>query len=768
MKEMKFGLGVLTVALTATAFGLDLRLGKGGAVEVVDDGGTMLVSFDGVDAQYEKKEFFGNGRPEPVKDGFVVTYAVPKKFPETYAKPTVTGRFVRRGDLVSVEYRLSGVSTNDPFKSGLCMIGRRYAKGMARGGGFSKGGYWVRDPNGGQPWERPLGQVVNYTNAVGGLKYIYSVGEGANQDWQDGWRAHVNFVKEKTSGDWVASFRLADVAGGRSDEVIALADAGRPAAVSITTPCVYNLFGGRKPLRFTAKVLNALPDRRKFGVSWWVRGFGGEMVSSGRRTCLIAPGESVQIPVEFDPNEDRGLYFAEVSAKEVESGREAFARTNLARVPPYRFKSTPETSPFGIAAYWPIPDEESVQKLLDRMGVMWVRGGDTRKQHPPRRANHHSSADLRKLTGEKREEWIEKQLAGCRERGNEYWEFGNEFNMSTAGIALKSHGIGRALLAEDYVGFVRDIVRIRKEKGYEDVKLLSLGLAGHDGTFISRIHELGAWDHLDGFCLHPGRGNFTADYPYIRPERKLDGSAATDDPSKAERLEHSSFWNFLGSVRATERQIERYGKIPLWLTEVYTPTFPNSWWEDTLRASAENTMLSYALIKADGVKCGFYYQLFDSVWYNKLGINPNDREYYFGMLNRDLSPKPALMAYMAIAEAMDGAEFAGWVETKDDKVHAMAFRREGGDFLVAWDRTEGYVLTKAPPKGERFRSPEPWVSHWTAEKPFEIPVVGPAQLVNAIGQVRTVKPGKASSVTVALTGAPVIVRNVDLAKITIR
>ena len=107
-------------------------------------------------------------------------------------------------------------------------------------------------------------------------------------------------------------------------------------------------------------------------------------------------------------------------------------------------------------------------------------------------------------------------------------------------------------------------------------------------------------------------------------------------------------------------------------------------------------------------------------------------------------------------------------ETKDDKVHAMAFRREGGDFLVAWDRTEGYVLTKAPPKGERFRSPEPWVSHWTAEKPFEIPVVGPAQLVNAIGQVRTVKPGKASSVTVALTGAPVIVRNVDLAKITIR
>ena len=51
MKEMKFGFGVLTVALTASAFGLDLRLGKGGAVEVVDDGGTMLDSFDGVDAQ---------------------------------------------------------------------------------------------------------------------------------------------------------------------------------------------------------------------------------------------------------------------------------------------------------------------------------------------------------------------------------------------------------------------------------------------------------------------------------------------------------------------------------------------------------------------------------------------------------------------------------------------------------------------------------------------------------------------------------------------
>ena len=70
----------------------------------------------------------------------------------------------------------------------------------------------------------------------------------------------------------------------------------------------------------------------------------------------------------------------------------------------------------------------------------------------------------------------------------------------------------------DVPDFLKDIHRIRKERGYEDIKIISLELAGYDSVFVRRIKELGGWECLDGFALHPGRGNFTPDYPYFRPE----------------------------------------------------------------------------------------------------------------------------------------------------------------------------------------------------------------------------------------------------------
>ena len=339
--------------------------------------------------------------------------------------------------------------------------------------------------------------------------------------------------------------------------------------------------------------------------------------------------------------------------------------------------------------------------------------------------------------------------------------------MSTAGIALKSHGIGRALLAPDYVDFVKEIDRVRREKGYTDVKLLSLGLAGYDGAFVNRIRELGAWDCFEGFCLHPGRGNFTVDYPFTAPEpwnkRRID----TEDVSKAERLEHSSFWNFYGAVRDAKAQIASFGKpMPLWLTEVYTPTFPNSFWEDSLRASAENTVLMYALIKAEKVKCGFYYQLFDGVWFDRLGINIKDREYHFGLMNRDMSPKPAFMAYCAIAEALDEARFIGWMEPSG-KTHGLVFQSPHEAFAIIWDRTEGYVLTKRPPPGKRFRSPEAWEEHWRSRVAIRLPVKGKASVENVIGQKRNLA-SKDGWVEIDVGGAPVIVRGVDPGRVAVR
>ena len=204
-------------------------------------------------------------------------------------------------------------------------------------------------------------------------------------------------------------------------------------------------------------------------------------------------------------------------------------------------------------------------------------------------------------------------------------------------------------------------------------------------------------------------------------------------------------------------------------TSDFTQTFRNVRLEligeDTLRASAENTLLMYALIKAEGVKCGFYYQLFDGVWFNRLGINHKDREYYFGIMNRDMSPKPAFMAYCAIAEALDEARFVGWMEPSN-MTHGLVFQSPHGAFAVVWDRTEGYVLTERPPKGKRFRSPEAWEEHWRRSVAIRLPVKGDVSVANVIGQRRGLEP-KDGWVDIKVGGAPMIVRGIDLDRIAV-
>ena len=755
----------LTFAECAVA-GLALRGGAGASVEITDGAGRMVMAVSGVDLSYGKKFLFSGAERRRTPTGFTMVCKPPADFPAEYRRPHVTADFSSANGVVTAVFTVDGVGEGDGFRSGLCMFARRYAKGLSLAGVSPKIGCWVRDPNGGQPWEEPSGSVTTYTNGFGGLKYAYRPGEGAKPEWQDGWRQHLIF---RADGErrYVSRFTLHEAAGVADDRVLQFAAVDRTAGVKITTGKVYNLFIGDGGLAFTAEVFNAVGRKRAFDVSWCVRGFDGRAVAKGEKRFAVGAYGAASTSVSFEPGEERGIYFVEVVARDAADGTEAFARTNIARLPPYRFVGGPESSPFGIAAYWPLPDEDSVQRLMDRMGIMWVRAGDTRLQHPPRRANHHSSANVQTLKGAERDVWIEKQLELCRERGNEFWEFANELNMSTAGIALKSHGIGKAVLAPDYVDFVKAIDRVRREKGYMDVKLLSLGLAGYDGVFVDRMKELGAWDCIEGFCLHPGRGNFTVDYPFVAPERQKDGRFDTEDVSKAERMEHSSFWNFFGAVRDAKAHIERFGKaMPLWLTEVYTPTFPNSFWEDTLRASAENTLLMYALIKAEGVKCGFYYQLFDGVWFNRLGINPKDREYYFGIMNRDMSPKPAFMAYCAIAEALDESRFVGWMEPFN-MTHGLVFQSPHEVFAVVWDRTEGYVLTERPPQGKRFRSPEAWEEHWRRSVAIRLPVKGNASVANVIGQRRNLEP-KDGWVDVRVGGAPVIVRGIDIDRVAVR
>ena len=766
--------GATQVALRAEGKTSGVTLAHDGGSIVLRDGeGRLMAAFSGIELSIGGKMDFMFADIESRGSALKASCRVQGRPPRGVEVPDVVATFAPEGEGVRVRFDLFNVATNIGFKSNLCMFIRRHPDGFARGESAPALSHWVRDRNGGLPYEESIGQGIGYGDGKYGVWYVFGRGMGTNPKWADRARQHLNFVR-RGNGAWSSDFLVLASDCRRSAEDVVMSVAGIDSSVSLSTGRTYNWFDDAKsPMSLDAEVRNFSTHAREFRLSWTVRDFDGVVATKGRTSVRIGPRAVVKRNVSFTPQCARNLYFAEFSAVEAASGRESFARTSLALLPPHTFSATPDDSIFGISAYWPIPDEESVQRLMDRMGVMWVRQGDSRLQHAPRIANRHTSVSpsewiARGRTDAERDAWIRENLAECVRNGNKYWEFCNELNMSTLGIAMEGGGIGKALQAPGYAAWVRRIAEIKKEKPeWRKVQLLTLGIAGTDDAFLRAVATNGVWGAFAGVCEHPGRGNFTPDYPYARPEKR--GARL---PKEDKASANPSFWNYLGAVRLTRECVSRLdgeftpGGAPksLWLTEVYAPTVPNSYWEDTLHSSAENVVLTYALAKAEGVKCAMFYQLFDGVWSNRLGVNPRNREYFFGLVNRDLSFKPALMAYCAIAEALDGAAFIGWAELPARTAHALLFSTPRGGLAIAWDRSEGYVLTDKPAPGTRFRSPEAWVGRWTVETPCRFPANGDVMLVDAIGRARKVVP-EAGEVTLRLTGAPVCLYGIDLARI---
>jgi hypothetical protein len=734
--------------------GVTLRVNGPDDVEILGESGKALVHLTGFQVMWTPRLDSNGGTvrritAEDGQPGVEVSYTWKQ---EDVVGFKAIGRFVVYPQYVAVRYDLTDVKLEKGMNIGGCMFGRRAGDGV-ESLDVVKLGRWTRHDGGGVPYEVYDGSLLPYALGEERAVMAFDTEFGANFGWKNSHAHHLN-MRQQDDGHYRGQFGVIVPPKGWSMEAVSARWHERPLGLSLSTPKVYNWWSDpNEPMQLTAAVSNATQQDREARIAYWVRDFAGNTVAGKTHTIRLPKGGTHEEHISFAAPEARGIYFAEVSAIDASTGEEVFSRTNLALMPPHEFKSTPDDSIFGIAAYWPIPSEEAVQNLMDRMGVRWVREGDTRKQHPGRLANHHSNAKFGKpITEAERDAWIKQQLSLCIERQNPYWEFGNEINMSTMGIAMEGGGIGKALLAPSYVEWVKAVHRVQQETGMTQVKLLSVGVAGMDVPFVEKVHELGAWDLLHGLCIHPGRGNFTADYPIKDPA----------DPNDL-GWEGANFWNYYGAVRKAGALIDKFGKMPLWLTEVYTPTYPNSSWEDTPRNATENVVLSYALAKAEGVKCGMYYQLFDTVHYNKLGVNPKDREYFFGLVRRDLSFKPTVLAYCAVAEELDQATFRGWGRLANADTRCLLFDTPRGPLAILWTRADGYVLTERTPD---FVTPEPWIDTWKTKTPTTLAAAANSvTVINSIGQ-RTERDAADGTVTIALDGAPRMVYGLDVEALT--
>lgn len=589
---------------------------------------------------------------------------------------------------------------------------------------------WVRDTGGGIPYEAPAG--IAHVSTWGSLHGMFLL-ERSRQAW--------------TNATWVHSPGVARAEGGYLSQADFFFSETRPSAtatigrgdelgIELLTDRDFNVWDqAGETMSVTALVANGSDTDRTIELSWWVRDFNGtELVAETVPLTVAARSTSQHTFTLAAPG--HGISLAEVSARH--GADEAFARTNLAVLAPIG-ATTGAASLFGISNYpWlQRPSADAVLDLWQRVGISRVRiayeGGPGL---PPSAFDARGIAHNVELqpsleaTDAAAAEWAAVNLDKAIAAGAEYFEVGNELNRPfNTGVAAQAY-IDKAL---------RPVVDRATSIG-ATIKIMSNGLAGMDKPWVQNFHAAGGWDLIDAFSFHPGRGNFTPDYV---PDADDDASA------------NGGYWNFYGGLLTLKSLMAEYGEKEVWMTEAYACTRPNGWWNDTYRHAAENILLSFALAKAEGIRCVCWYQFHDSVLGMPQVANPENVEYHFGLMNRDLSAKPSLLAYSTAARVLDHADFVGWLEFDDPATKGLLFDTPDGEAVVLWNRADGYILNADhDPSGWHFPAPEVWVDPWPTKTALTVTTSGDtATQIDAIGQT-TALPVSGRTTTLTLDGAP--------------
>ncbi|MFI6698682.1 hypothetical protein ACIBJC_06830 [Streptomyces sp. NPDC050509] len=714
--------------VTLTAGGISLLAGTGGRLAVRDaDGVTRSAG-----SKFQIKDRLtgihlstgGTPSQATLPDG---TPAIRMDYTfDTAAGPTtVVGWFSVTTGHARLEWRITGADTLVPDG----FLFSRAIQAPTAPDDYIAITEWVRDTGGGIPYEDTVG--VAHTSTWGSRHGLFLL-DRSRQAW--------------TNATWVHAPGAADPAGGwtsRADfffsetrpSATATVGRGRELGLELTTDRDFNLYQvPGEPMRLTALVANggvARPAELRLSV----RDFDGEQLADTTVSGSIPAAGTWQHTFTV-PSPAAGIALAEVVVRS--AGDEAFARTNLATLPPYTYQAGAD-SMFGIANYpWlQRPSADAVLDLWQRAGIALVRiAYDGGPGLPPSafeargmRHNIELQPSL-EATDTEAAAWAADKLAVAQGAGAGYFEVGNELNRPfNTGTAAQAY-LDKAL---------RPVFDRRAATG-ATIKLMNNGLAGMDKPWVENFIAAGGWDLIDAFAYHPGRGNFTPDY--IPPG---------DDWSTGPE---GTYWNFYGGLKQLKALMAQHGEKEIWLTEAYAPTKPNSWWHDTYRHAAENVLLSLALAKAEGITCVCWYQFHDSVLGMPQIADPDDVEYHYGLMNRDLSPKPSLLAYATAARVLDQATFRGRLTFTDPQTFGLWFDTPAGPAVVLWNRADGYLLNTSGQRTDwHFPAPEVWVDPWPTKTVLTVTAGGTVRQLDAIGRSRQLSPVQ-GRVTLTLDGAP--------------
>lgn len=705
-------------------------------IQIRDSSGAVLLRLKEVELKTSSMAGVLNGRIIST-DGnrSEISYS----FPDTPSVPILKSHLTKKGNQIDVHFDLYDPTPS--IKSPQASLHLHIAEGAVPKG-ITNVGIWQRDANGGVPYEIPDGRLLRWQSSNNIISLAFEPDIKAEEKWQERRSLPLNFIK-RGPGHYTAEFSILVDPIEVPPNVTAARWHGRPLALQLTTDHVYNWWSSSRELLEVKAILgNTTVHPRKINYNYWVRNYQGRLVAQERQSLDLAANQIFTVPIRVKAD-TRDILFVEVAIEDQETGQRVFSRTNLAVLPPHEFNSTPQNSLFGLAAFWPIPTQADVKRLLQRMGVRWLRNADIRQYKDINIAGNCHKASMSLDAGpQDREKIIKNFLRSCAEQENSYWEVMNEINVFKKGMSKSERQEKQDETIQKYINWLRDIQRIKQETPKYGIKIISAGMAGMDASFLKQFHDAGGWELVDAVALHPGRGGYTADYGLQHPYPGWAPSLIGDH------------WNFYGAVRSAKELVANLGEKPLWLTEMYAPTTPNSSWADSQRNQADNVILQYALAASEGIRVAMFYQMFDSIWTDRQGINPKNREYFYGLINRDLSFKPGFLAYCTIAEALDEAKFIKPLAFPDKQTRGLLFSSPRGSFAVLWNRADGYRLTY---KSSDYVSPEAWKNTWKTTTSTSIPAQEESIVViNSIGQRKEVR-SHGGYAQIELTGAPVII-----------
>jgi hypothetical protein len=593
-------------------------------------------------------------------------------------------------------------------------------------------GTWTRDANGGVPYETPdsIGFTVGYSSGTGLLKTPNAV-----LAWSSVWE--MNLPPVYAASTWTADAYFYVPSSTARSVIESAAALGLPVSADVWTNQPYNIWSSSSsPLSVYAQAANTSGTAKNITLTWTAHNYSGTVVASGTDTEYMNPGQNWTDTLSI-PAPTQGIIFVEVDASD--GTHTAFSTTNVAVMPPYTFGSGSE-SIFGLSSEYGLPSQTAELPLLQRMGVRWMRGAsftNAQAQSIGMTQNYFSNTPDSTMEWDSgntpgRQTWIDSQLTAAAASSSPSWEFSNEMNLEG--------GLGNGTEGANYAAWL-SLIHGEKVSRNSSVQIISGGLGGMDTAFTTALYNAGGWPYFDAFGLHPARGNLMADSPGENNDNPNDG-----------------YWTFFGAVKQANATLAQYGTKPLYLTESYSCTSPNNWWTDTYRQAAENVVLSFALAMEEKVKTMFFYQLDDSVGYDVGGVAPTetDMEYHYGLLNRDLSPKPSLLAYCTIAQALDQATFAHWMSFENPNTHGLMYNTPRGPMAVLWNRADGYVESV---QSATYASPQPWADEWPTKTSVSLATPSATSTVtvlDSIGESSTVTASN-SLASITLDGAPRIV-----------